>query len=502
MHITLTPAHARLIARLSTFADAKGITAWATGGFLRDYILGTTPSDIDATINADPLMVGPDLAAELNARFVVLDAERRHVRLVLRRSLGHIDLMPLRAANIEADLRLRDYTINALATPVGDLRTDFNPIDPTNGLHDLRRGVVRTTSEQCLLSDPLRLLRGGRIANQLGFTLAAATQRAIKRHSALVSEASPERQREELMSIFATNRAAGGIRLLDELGLLSKVIPELDVARGVEQPKEHHYDVFNHGLAALEYMDVLLAESDQALPAYDAITDPTRYRRGLREGLGSDIDAYLCSEFSSGTVRRAIIKLCALLHDIGKPATKSFEGDGRMRFFGHSEAGAKLAARLMRRLRFPARQVKHVRKMIEAHLRPIQMAQDGAPSRRAVYKFFRDTGDAGVDTMLLSLGDHLATTGPRGNIRAFNQHVALIAYVLQVRSRQEQRLKPVRLVTGRDLMSSLGVDPGAQLGRLLESVREAHATGEIHTREEAIRLAERLLERERSTVAQ
>ena len=118
-----------------------------------------------------------------------------------------------------------------------------------------------------------------------------------------------------------------------------------------------------------------------------------------------------------------VIKLAAFLHDVGKPQTKTFEESGRMRFFGHHMAGAEIAKRALRRLRFSSREVNYVRDIVRAHMRPLQMAQAGAPSRKAIYKFFRDTGDAGIDTLFISLADHLGTVGPACQPRRWRRHV-------------------------------------------------------------------------------
>ncbi|MCH7485035.1 MAG: HD domain-containing protein, partial [Chloroflexi bacterium] len=207
---------------------------------------------------------------------------------------------------------------------------------------------------------------------------------------------------------------------------------------------------------------------------------------------------YFREPVAAGTPRRALVKLCGLLHDIGKPATKTFEESGRMRFFGHSDTGAEIAGRLMRRLRFSGREREIVVRMIEAHLRPVQMAQDRAPTKRAVYRYFRATGEAGVDTLFLSLADHLATVGPNVSWEGFRAHVAVVSHILDLRFADERVTSPPKLVSGDDLMRELGLAPGALLGELLEAVREAQAAGEVSTQEEALALArQRLAERTR-----
>jgi putative nucleotidyltransferase with HDIG domain len=311
----------------------------------------------------------------------------------------------------------------------------------------------------------------------------------IVRHAAGVAEAAPERQRDELMRVLAAPQAGRGMRLLDELGLLSAVLPEMDVTRGVEQPKEHHHDVFGHSIAAVEALDALLAEEP---PADERSGRLWRELWGALEWWDGG-HAYFRGPVGAGTPRRALVKLCGLLHDIGKPATKTFQESGRMRFFGHSETGAEIAGRLMRRLRFSGREREIVVPMIEAHLRPVQMAQDRAPTRRAVYRYFRATGEAGVDTLFLSLADHLGTVGPNVSWEGFRAHVAVVSHILHLRFEDERVTAPPKLVSGNDLIRELGLEPGALLGELLEAVREAQAAGEVSTTAEALALARRRL---------
>ncbi len=164
-----------------------------------------------------------------------------------------------------------------------------------------------------------------------------------------------------------------------------------------------------------------------------------------------------------------------------------------MRFFGHSDTGAEIAGQLMRRLRFSGREREIVVRMIEAHLRPVQMAQDRAPTKRAVYRYFRATGEAGVDTLFLSLADHLGTVGPNVSREGFKAHVAVVSHILHLRLVDESVTSPPKLVSGHDLMRELSLEPGARLGALLEAVREAQAAGEVSTPAEALALARQRL---------
>ncbi len=206
-----------------------------------------------------------------------------------------------------------------------------------------------------------------------------------------------------------------------------------------------------------------------------------------------DLRSYLDEEPVAGRPRRALLKLAGLLHDVAKPQTRAPDETGRIRFFGHAELGAQVAQRIMRRLRFSHREAAWVATLVEEHLRPLQLAAPGeAPTRRALARFFRDTGDAATGLLLLSLADHLAARGPRASEAGWRAHIGYLAWVLRARFEDERLARPPRLVTGHDVMAALGIGPGPEVGRLLRAVEEARDAGEVTTREEALALVRRL----------
>lgn len=202
----------------------------------------------------------------------------------------------------------------------------------------------------------------------------------------------------------------------------------------------------------------------------------------------------------AGRPRRALLKLGGLLHDVAKPETRAPDATGRVRFFGHAELGAKTAQRIMRRLHFSHRETAWVATLVEEHLRPLQLAAPGeAPTRRALRRFFRDTGDAAPGLLLLSLADHLAARGPRADEAGWRAYIAYLAWVLRAGS-EDEIARPPRLVTGHDIMAALGIGPGPDVGRLLRAVEEAQEAGDVTTREEALSLIRRLAARQANRI--
>jgi poly(A) polymerase len=157
-----------------------------------------------------------------------------------------------------------------------------------------------------------------------------------------------------------------------------------------------------------------------------------------------------------------------------------------MRFLGHTKEGAAIVVNILERLRFSGREIKLVETMVQHHLRPMQMSNNGLPTRRAIYRYFRDTGETGIDILFMSLADHLATRGPRLDLTQWREHAQIVEYVLTERFKEESVVLPPKLVDGHDLINIFELSPGPRIGQLLEAVREAYASGELTTREEAL----------------
>jgi poly(A) polymerase len=257
------------------------------------------------------------------------------------------------------------------------------------------------------------------------------------------------------------------------------IFPQLAQTKGVKQPKEHFWDVFDHSLETVAALERLLNFEKST----DEILDFVPYLKILAPHFEEEIGLFK---------RSSLTKLAALLHDIAKPKTKCIDKDGRTHFFGHAKEGAIIAGDILARLRFSGREIKIVQKMIEYHLRPGQMANEGLPTRRAIYRYFRDAGEVAIDTLLLGLADHLATRGPNLELGNWEEHANLVGYILS--QKEESIVAPPKLIDGHDLIEHFDLKPSPQIGRLLEVVKEAQGAGEITTTEEALAFVQKQLE--------
>jgi poly(A) polymerase len=479
-----------LIDRCRATIAAAGVDAYIVGGTVRDVLLRRTARDLDLAVSRDAVAIAERLASTLLGHFVELDEVNAVARVVLDAGpVRYVDIAQLQGT-VDEDLRRRDFTIDALAVPFGGETV----MDPCGGLADLDARRLRMNGEHVFDDDPLRMLRGARLAAELAFGFDAATEAAIRARAASVNGAAAERRRDELARIFALDDAYGGLLLLDRLGLLDALLPELAAGRGVPQPNAFHaYDVFEHGLRAVEAMDVMLAPERPARADAWMWDELWRAFAWCEEPLRS----YLAEETTEGRTRALLLKLAALLHDVAKPETRSEQADGRARFFGHADAGARTATSILRRYRFAAKEVRLVSVLVAEHLRPVQLAQVGdAPTRRALYRFFRDAGDAAQSLLLLALADAAAARGPRMTSEGWARHVRYMNGLL-VRSKEEEGIvDPPRLLTGHDIIAKLAVPEGPVVGRLLEALREAQAAGEVTDRDEALEFVERLAQAE------
>ncbi len=485
------PALRTLLAGVGAAIDGRDGDVFVVGGFARDLLANRTPVDLDLAVGGDPGAVAELLAGRFSGSAFAIDEKRRQYRIALPdgQAVRCIDVGQVRGA-IEADLGRRDFTVDAMAAALDANGCLGRLIDPFGGAADLQAGILKLVSESALTDDPLRLLRAARIATELEFGLEAGTEEAVRRLSARLKEAASERQREELVRILATPRAAQGLRLLDRLRLLPIVAPEMTATRGVDQPKEHFYDVFDHSLEAVAVLDSLISGGT-------GYADLAVDFRELLEWF--PVDAYF-EEGVGGHSRLVLTKLAALYHDVAKPATRAADESGRVRFLGHPDLGAKTAARACRRLRFGSRETRFVSLLVEEHLRPAQLSGPSSqgPSDRAIYRFFRDLSEAAPACLVLALADAAAAAGPRLRHERWRAHVAYVGDVLERHARQgAARTGAPRLVPGDTIMSALGIGAGPVVGRLLEAIDEAVGAGEITTVEEALDLA-RTLQREQA----
>jgi poly(A) polymerase len=486
-----------LLRRLNSYLRSAGVRPYLVGGLVRDLILKRKTADIDLAVQGDALAVAENAARVLGGSYVVLSEENRIGRVVLLDKNGisgrHqwvVDFTTIEDT-IYDDLARRDFTIDAMAYDLTELVQDPEQamlIDPFGGLNDLHDHFVRAVSTTIFTDDPLRLLRAFRLSSELGFTIDDETEFLVKSDSYLIATVAGERVREELLRLLAAPKIDKLLFEMNDLGVLTAVIPELAETRGIAQPKEHHWNVFEHMVETAAAAAFLLRAGSWDYAGKEVL-DTVPWTDEIRH--------YFNTEVNPGSTRGTLLRLAALLHDIAKPETKAVDETGRTRFFGHGLEGADTTIEILERLRFSTHEIKLVSAMVKYHMRPGQLAQDmQLPSAHAIYRYFRDADEAGIATLYLNLADHLAARGPQLELSAWEAHTRVTNFILEEHFKQALVTRQDKLIDGNDLMKELGLGPGPAVGELLEQLREAQAAGDVKSRIQAIDYARKLLNKE------
>jgi putative nucleotidyltransferase with HDIG domain len=346
-------------------------------------------------------------------------------------------------------------------------------VDPHGGRADLEARRLRMVSAAALADDPLRTLRAARLANELELELEPETAAAVRERAPDLAGVAAERVFQELKRIVAGERPVAGLELMDELGLVAVVLPELGALRGVEQNVFHHRDVHGHTLEVLE----AVARVEAGLPELGEHADAVR--------------ALLAEPLADELTRGGAMRFAALLHDAAKPATQGRRPDGRVTFVGHDAEGAQLARDVLRRLRGSQRLGDYVAALTLHHLRLGFLVHERPLSRRAVWRYLEATDPYAADVTVFTVADRLATRGKNAE-PAIAAHLELAREMLGPALERRSTPKPEPILRGDELTRELGVR-GPQIGELLAELEEAQYAGEIRTREDALNLARSLL---------
>lgn len=444
--------------------DGEGI--WIAGGAVRDSALGLAVDDLDLAVAGDPEAVAKAIAREDGGHAFELSAEYATWRAVAADGSWQVDATALRGSTIEADLAERDFTIGAVAVPLAG----GDPIDPLGGLADLDRRLLRAVGERSFAADPLRLLRAARLAAGLELEIDAATATLARGEAGRAAEPAGERQLAELRQLLGGPDPLRGMALLDELGLTPVVLPEVEALKGVEQGPNHHLDVHGHTMAVLELTLEVEAELE-------------RFGGERAAELAALLAEPLADEMSRGTA----LRFGALVHDIGKPTTRS-ERQGFVTFVGHDRDGVAIVGGICRRLRASRALTRHLQDLTLHHLRLGFLVHEAPLPPRRVHEYLRATDPVAVDVTLLTIADRLSArgTGPFATEEAIEAHLSLAREMLAAALDWRRDGPPRPLLRGDELAAELGIAEGPELGEVLEELEAAQYAGEVGDRQAAI----------------
>lgn len=438
----------RVFALLSETADALGMECYVVGGWVRDLLLGRPSEDIDVVVVGSGITMAEAFARRLGrgARLAVFrnygTAQVRRGRIDVefvgarRESYHRESRNPIVEDGTLADDQLRrDFTVNAMAICLNHDRYG-ELVDPFHGVDDLAGRLIRTPLDPDITfsDDPLRMMRAIRFATRLGFDIVPDTLAAISRNAPRLDIVSPERVTEELNKIMRTATPARGLRLMDQTGLLGRVLPEITALKGVETHNDRgHKDIFVHTLRVL---DGVADRSDNLW-----------------------------------------LRWAALLHDIGKPRTKQWDDQHGWTFYNHNYVGQKMVPVIFRRLHQPlGEEMKFVRKMVELHMRAITLSDEGVTDS-AIRRLLFEAGDDIDALMILSESD--ITSANRDKVARFADNYRLVRLKLK-EIEEKDRLRCFQPpVDGLEIMRIFGIGPCQIIGRLKTQVKDAILDGII-----------------------
>ncbi len=450
------------IAGISRAFQAAGHELALVGGPVRDAFLGRPLNDLDFTTSARPEEIEKIIAPLATA---VWDVGRAFGTIAAQFGDMTVEITTYRADTydgtsrkpevefgdtLEGDLFRRDFTMNAMALTLPGLVL----VDPCEGLTDLLASVLRTpiAPEESFRDDPLRMMRGARFTSQLGVSVHPDTREAMVALAPRLAEISAERVRDELVRTLSTDNPRPGIELLVDTGLAEVALPELPALRLESDEHAHHKDVYEHTLTVLQQA---IDEEHRRFPGQQA-----------------DV----------------VVRLAALLHDIGKPATRRFEAGGVVTFYHHDVVGAKLAKKRLRDLRFDNDTIAAVAKLIELHLRFFGYSEQ-AWSDSAVRRYVRDAGDQ-LERLHILVRADVTTRNTRKAERlsfAYDDLEARIAELAELEELQSMRPE----LDGEEIMAILGITPSRVVGEAYAFLLEVRLDeGEIGKDEAAKRLLE------------
>ncbi len=467
-----------------TRAALAGRRAWLVGGAVRDRLLGRRTEDLDVVLDGEPREAARALARTARAAAFALSEEYGGWRVVARDGAWQVDFERLRGVTLEEDLALRDFTVNAIAQPLGEPGTaPGEAIDPCGGLEDLARRRLREVGPRVFADDPLRVLRLVRLAVELDFEADADTRASAQAHAEALGEVAPERIFMELRRILDAPRAVGGLELMGALGATTAVLPELEEPR--DAPHSHlHRDVYGHALEVLQ----------QAIALQENLT--VVLGGGEDERCREAVAALLAEPLADGLTRGGALRWGALLAEVRPGEVRPGEvrpaevrpADGRVTFMGHEALGAQLAGEVLGRLRASGRLRAHVAALVRNYRRLGFLVPEPQPiARRTVFAYLRGCEPVEVDVTLLSVADRLAERSRDGCSREeVDAHLRLAREMLLDALAWHAQGPPAPLLRGDELAGELGIPVGPRVGELLEELAASQYAGEITDREEAL----------------
>ncbi len=455
------------LAEIGATLSARGGRAWVVGGAVRDILTGRTVTDADFAVEGEAKPLARVLASSYGATAFPLSDAFGAWRISGGGLSFPVDLTPVQDDDIHADLARRDFTVNAMAIPAagGELS------DPHGGRRDLADRVLRMVDPGAFAADPVRLVRLARLALQTGFTIDPDTHLRARMDAPRVRTTAGERVLAEMRLIARHDEAWRGLEILDDVGSLGVIVPDLEEARGLEQTPYHHLDVLGHTLEVVRF-------------SCEIRRDPQEIFRGDAAFVRAALDEPL----ADGLTRGDALVFAALFHDVGKPQTFGTTPEGRITFMGHDRVGADITDAWCTRFGASTRFRQVVTQCVREHLRLGFMVHRQPLSLQRIVRYWWATVPADVELLVITASDRLATDGPRTTPPQISRHLDVVRQVTHAIRRLAERGEPTPLMDGTEIIALGDRAAGPWVREVVHLLREHQVIGRVTTRAQAERL--------------
>ncbi len=456
------------------------------GGWVRDRILGEPMGyhiDVDLLLTCEPTQVAKALAERIGGSYFEFEKKGLFIRrptiatVVLR--LGpykyRFDFAQIKGRDVEKalveDLLSRDFTANAMAVSIDDVLSigakQTIIYDPAHGIEDLEQGLLRPISLKNLEEDPVRILRGFRLAVEKGLELTEDFYKFVKEKGHLIKKSPPERVTLELFKVLRNPKSYKVLKALYGYGLLQVLFPDTARWKEIRDQGEHHiYPLEEHVFRVLEALEGVIQERDRYLPAE------------LLESFGK---MEVLGEFSD----IELLKFSALFHDLAKPHTFEIR-EGKVTFYNHDKLGAQLVKEYGRAYRWGEQATEFVSKLVREHLRPFYLRESlsrGQLTDRGRANFWRECEDIAPHLFLHALADAIGSGDEEEEIKKLLQTTQDL---VEFKRQKLSRIPAKPFLDGREIIALFGLEPGPLVGQLKKALEEAQLSGEVKSKEEAI----------------
>jgi len=456
----------------------RRLKVYLVGGTLRDIILKKDKPnpDFDFCLKSSAINFARQVAAEIKAGFVVLDQAHGCARVV-KKAPGKVitlDFSDFRAKTLAEDLLSRDFTINSMAAGLDEILkgTGFDEalIDLYNGRQDLSKGLIRLVHRKSFDDDPLRIMRAFSLSAIFGFKIDPETYRQISLKRNKLNTVSSERVRDELFKILSSPRGYDIVTQLDKYNILELIFPEIRKMKKNNKRSFSRLNVWGHTMLTFKNTELII----------------NSFKRNSGPG------EYLSQDISSGRSRAELLKLAALLHDVGKPQTFRIE-KGKVQFHGHERLGAGLTGAIAVRLKLSNEELRILKRIVFLHLRPGYLVANSLLTAKAKFRFFRDSGDDAGAVLILALADERSTKNYVLLDKIRQKYEKLIPRLLREYFVKHKDVPAVRLADGNDVMRRFRLLPSPLIGKILRQLEELQAIGRIKTKKAALKAAEAII---------